>query len=189
MFRSPSSPRVTEHARDERGRGAGATDDDHGVAAADRAEVRRIAVIPVELEPEGISVVALARTQAGDGEDRPRARELAVARARPRGLDEWPLRSRSLLLLHPERPRTRPAAAHVMARMVPAIADSAASVDSRRPRAPTHADTRDHGVTDACVRRGHARATDATSFTTARSTSHAILDGDASVQWVHARIS
>jgi GMP synthase (glutamine-hydrolysing) len=58
------------------------------LAAADGAEVRRISVVPVDLEAEGLAVVALARAQVADVEDRARARHLRVAGARPRGLDE-----------------------------------------------------------------------------------------------------
>src|SRR5678816_62217 len=60
----------------------------HGVAAADRAEVRRIAVLPVDLEAERIAIVVLARMEAADVQDRPRTGQIGMAGARLRGLDE-----------------------------------------------------------------------------------------------------
>src|SRR6185436_15336086 len=60
----------------------------HGVAAADRTEVRWITVLPVDLEAERIAIVALARMEAADVQDRPRTRQVALAAARLRGFDE-----------------------------------------------------------------------------------------------------
>src|SRR5262249_12867313 len=60
----------------------------HGIAATDRTEVRRIAVLPVDLEAEGVAVVALARLETAYVEDRARARQIAVLGAHLGHLDE-----------------------------------------------------------------------------------------------------
>src|SRR5262249_30829712 len=62
--------------------------EDRGVATADRAEIRGIAVLPIQLEAEHIAEIGLACAQAVHGEDRPRAGQLGGMRAVSRELEQ-----------------------------------------------------------------------------------------------------
>ena len=61
------------------------TQEDHAIGSTDRTEVRRIAVLPVDLEAERVAEVVLARVQVAHVEDGARTRQLRAVGARLRG--------------------------------------------------------------------------------------------------------